>query len=147
VIDSALPIHTELLLAAEAGFDSSDDAFLQHLRRQTMQGALERVPGVDALAVDPCLTILPVHIVAEELAVKLVHIGIVGEHDVTGVIEREPVVFHRPAPTADRWMLFEQQTALAEMIRSAQAGRSRTNHDRGVLAGRTRQMRFVIQRC
>src|SRR5687767_3885607 len=44
----------------ESRFDGADDAFLQYVAGQAVQGALERIARVDVLAVDPRFSILPV---------------------------------------------------------------------------------------
>jgi hypothetical protein len=86
------------LEAAEPRLDRADDALLDHVRRQPVQRPLERVAGVNPLAEDPRLVVLPVDVVAQKHLVHLVDVRVVREHDVAGPIEREPVVFQRPAP-------------------------------------------------
>ena len=117
------------LQCAVARLDRADDAFLDHVRRQSVERALERVARVDVLAVDPGLAILPVDVVAKQHLVELVHVRIVREHDVAGVVEREAIVFDRAAPAADAVVLLDQDRVLAEMIGGAEAGRSGADHD------------------
>src|SRR6478672_652344 len=104
------------LSGAIARLDSADDAFLDHFRRKAVKGALEGIPRVDVLAVDPRLAILPMHVIAEEHLIELMHVRIIREHDVPGVIEREPLLLNGAAPTADAVILLDQYRVLAEMI-------------------------------
>ena len=105
---------------AVARLDRAHDAFLDHLRRQAVQRALERIARVDVLAVDPRLAILPVDVVAEQHLVELVHVRVVGEHDVAGVIEREALRLRSTGTSRRRVVLLDQNGVLAQVIRRAE---------------------------
>ena len=92
---------------------------------------LERIAGVDILAVDPRLAVLPVDVVAQQHLVHLVNVGVVGEHDVAGEVEREAVLFDRPAPAADPVVLLQQQRIFAQVIGGAEPGRPGPDNDDG----------------
>src|SRR5579872_1899645 len=98
---------------AEARLDRTDETFAKHVRRKAVQRTLERIARVDALAADPRLALLPVHVVAEEQSIEVLHVRIVGEHDVPRVIEREPGVFDRAARAADLRLALDQHAARA----------------------------------
>src|SRR5262245_46199272 len=83
---------------AETGLDRTQDAFLDDLRWQAVQGALEGISRVNALAVDPGFACLPMDVVPKERLVHLVDVRIVGEHDVAGEVEREAVINERATP-------------------------------------------------
>src|SRR5579871_1237123 len=104
--------------------NGSNNAFLDYFGRQSIQRALEWIARVYALAENPRFAILPMDIVAEQRPIKLVDIGLVGKHDMPGIVESEAVGFKRPAPTAHAVVLFQQQGAFAEMISGAETGRS-----------------------
>src|SRR5690606_25716564 len=50
------------------------------------------------------------------------NIWILREHDVPGVIPREPILLDRPAPPAHSLVPLETRRAVAEAVASAQAG-------------------------
>jgi hypothetical protein len=75
--------------AAESRLDGSDDALRDDLGRESVERTLKRIAGIDVLAEDPGLAVLPVNVVAEQQTVHLVNVRVVGEHDVPGHIERE----------------------------------------------------------
>lgn len=101
--------------------DGADDAILDHVRRQAVQRALERVAGGHLLAVDLGLAHLPVLIVAQQDAVQLEHVRIVGEHDVSGVVDGEAGVLDRTAGDPHRapviwiWAIAAQTWKVARM--------------------------------
>jgi hypothetical protein len=53
---------------------------------------------------------------AQELLIQLVNVGVVGEHDVAGIVEGEAVHLDGPAPAADAVVLLQQQGFLAERV-------------------------------
>src|SRR4051812_11739438 len=73
------------------------------------------------------------NVISEQHLVHAMHVRIVGEHDVAGIVEREPIVLHGTAPAADLFALLQQQTALSEMVGSTQAGWTCTENHRGVM--------------
>ena len=52
-------------------------ALLDHIRWQAIKGALERIAGMDPLAVYPGLPVLPVNIIAEKDLVKLLDVVVI----------------------------------------------------------------------
>lgn len=100
-----------LVQGAKSGFNGTDETLFDDLGWQAVQTALERIPRIHALDVDPGFPILPMHVIAEELSVELVYVRIIGEQDVPGVIEGETVLLNGPAPTADLIVGFQQQGA------------------------------------
>src|SRR5690242_6017798 len=88
-------------------FDGADNTFADHVRRQPIKRALERIAREDILAVDPRLAILPVDVLPEQHLVELVYVRIGREHDVAGVVEGEAVDLEGAAPPADTLVLFQ----------------------------------------
>src|SRR5262249_29648922 len=129
-------IHFALFDRPESSFDRADDALLDHGGRQAIERSLERIAGEHFLAVDPGFTFLPVHIVTEQNFVHLVHIRVVREHDVPGVIERKPAVLDRPAAAADTIVLLDQQRVFTQMKGRAQARRTRAGYNYSALHAR-----------
>ncbi len=80
------------------------------------------------------------HIVAQQFSIQLVHVRIVGEHDVAGEVERESLVLDRATPAPDRGIALQYQAILAQVVTGAKAGRPRSKNDGGIF-GRTRLSR------
>ena len=71
-------------------------------------------------------------VVAEQQPVEVLHVRVVGKHDVAGVIEREAGILDRAAPSADLRFALEHDAAGAVVIGRRQAGRARAqDHARG----------------
>jgi hypothetical protein len=77
---------------AEAGLDGPDDALGDYFRREPVKRTLKRVAGIDVLAEDPGFPVLPVNIVPQKQTIHFVNVGVIGEHDVPGHVERKTVV-------------------------------------------------------
>src|SRR3954451_24605215 len=93
--------------AAKTRLDGAHQAFLDDLWRESVQGTVKRITGVNALAEYPCLSVLPVHVVAEQHLIHAVDVWVIAEHDVAGEVEREAVDVNRTAPAADAVILLE----------------------------------------
>jgi hypothetical protein len=100
-----------------------------------VQRRLERIARVHRLAVDPCLAVLPVHVVPEQPLVQLEHVRVVGKHDVAGAVEGEALVLDRAAPAADARVLLDQQAVAPRVQGGRQAGGARAEDHGGVQRG------------
>ena len=78
-------------------------------RGQAVEVGLERVALVVAVEVDPALAELLVEVALEDVAEEAVDILVVGEEDVAGVVEGEPVLDDRPAEAAGPGVLLGQE--------------------------------------
>src|SRR5205085_6960092 len=82
---------------------------------------------------NPGFTVLPMHIIAEQRLVQLVHVRVVRKHNVRGEIERESVQLKRRAPASDCFILLREQRIATEVIRGTQGSWTRANDNDGRL--------------
>src|SRR6188472_3705104 len=57
------------------------------------------------------------------------HVGLIGKHDVAGIVEGEATLLDGPTPTTNLGVLLEYQTVLPEVVTRAQTGRTGSEDD------------------
>ncbi len=87
--------------------DSAQHALFYHLDRQAVQRGLEGIAGINAIAVDPGFTRLPVQVVTQQHLIQLQDVRVLREHNVTGIVEGKTLIVNRAAPAARRGIFLQ----------------------------------------